>query len=55
MIATNDMITLDAAQRLTGLSYFTLYRALKRQGIPTTKAGRTLLVRVSDLAQLKTK
>jgi hypothetical protein len=52
-MAYGEWVTLSDAQRLTGLPYFKLYRAVKRLGLETSKAGNTIMLRVQELDKLK--
>ena len=44
--------TLRGAAEALGVSYWTVYRYIRQAHIPTLRVGQTLLVNLSDLAEL---
>jgi hypothetical protein len=48
-----DWVTFAVAQTITGLSYSKLYRAVRKLGLETSKAGNTTLVKITSLERLK--
>jgi len=50
-----DYITVDAAARVKGTTYPSLYKYIKRHDVPHLKLGSNLLVRLIDLQGYRTR
>ena len=50
-----ELFTIQGAAEKLGLSYWVVYGYVRKQNIPTTKVGNTIMVHLSDLSGLPAK
>ena len=51
--SVGNYLTLKAAARLLGKSERALYQAVRLNGIPRARVGRTIVVQLKDLEELR--
>lgn len=49
MAQIGEFMTLDVAAKRLGVCYTTVWRRVRRGGIPTIKVGKSILVRLEDV------
>lgn len=52
MAEVGEFSTLDEAAKRLGLSYWQLWRRVRKGSIPTIKIGRSILVRLDDVKRV---
>lgn len=50
-----DYYTIQGASEKLGTTFWAIYGYIKRNGIPTIKVGRTIMVRLQDLNGMEVK
>jgi excisionase family DNA binding protein len=50
-----EFYTVQGAARALGLSYWTVYRYVRRSNVPRTYLGSHMLLRLEDLSELETR
>jgi excisionase family DNA binding protein len=48
-IAVGDLVTVQGVAQALGLSYWQVYRIIRKNRVPVVRVGNTLLLRVSDV------
>lgn len=54
MAQIGDFVTLDRAAKKLGISYWALWRRIRKGDVPTIKIGRSILVRLEDVRAVTT-